>query len=239
MAQPSRPRRIGIVSGVADELAAFRPDLIREPMPARGLPVQRLRLGQTEIYLACAGIGKVAAATGATVLHSAFGVELLMVIGTAAKIGDLDGGVFNLVEAVQGDFGAQRAAGLVHYTAGTWPIGDAQVQAFAAVGVPGLDLPTARIASSDLFIEHAPHAWALADALGVHLIDMETAAVAQTAAILGLPWLAIKATTDEADENSAGSFVDNLHAAAAAAATAADRALSLILAEGVARSLRD
>jgi adenosylhomocysteine nucleosidase len=228
MPQRSSPRRIGIVSGVSDELAAFRPDLVRESVKADGVSVQRMRLGDKEVFLTCAGIGKVAAATGSTLLHAAFGVDLLMVIGTAAKIGDLEGGVFNIVEAVQGDFGAQRAAGLVHYTAGSWPIGEAKVQAFAAMGVPGLDLPEARIATSDLFIEHAPHASSLAETLGVHLIDMETAAVAQTAAILGLPWLAIKATTDAADESSASSFVDNLHAAAAASAKAAERAISLI-----------
>jgi adenosylhomocysteine nucleosidase len=228
MLHPSNLSRIGIVSGVSDELAAFRPDLVREDVSAGGLTVQRLKLGVRDIYLACAGIGKVAAATGAATLHAAFGVELLMVIGTAAKIGELDGDVFNIAEAFQGDFGAQRADGLVHYTAGTWPIGDAQVQAFTAMDVPGLGLPKARVATSDLFIEHAPHAASLAERLGVHLIDMETAAVAQTAAILGLPWLAIKATTDAADESSATAFVDNLHAAAAASARAAERAISLL-----------
>jgi adenosylhomocysteine nucleosidase len=150
MLHPSNLSRIGIVSGVSDELAAFRPDLVREDVSAGGLTVQRLKLGVRDIYLACAGIGKVAAATGAATLHAAFGVELLMVIGTAAKIGELDGDVFNIAEAFQGDFGAQRADGLVHYTAGTWPIGDAQVQAFTAMDVPGLGLPKARVATSDL-----------------------------------------------------------------------------------------
>ena len=221
-------RRIGVISGVSDELSAFRPDLDRRAMMAAGLSVQGVTLGDKDLYMACAGIGKVAAATAATMLHAAFGVDLLMVIGTAAKIGELEGSVFNITEAVQGDFGAQRAAGLTHYTAGSWPIGEAVVQAFEALDLPGLDLPKARVATSDLFIEHAPHAAGLADRLGVHLIDMETAAVAQTAAILGLPWLAIKATTDAADESSAVSFTDNLHAAAAASARAAERALTLI-----------
>src|ERR1700678_3219362 len=112
MLHPSNLSRIGIVSGVSDKLAAFRPDLVREDVSAGGLTVQRLKLGVRDIYLACAGIGKVAAATAAATLHAAFGVELLMVIGTAAKIGELDGDVFNIAEAFQGDFGAQRADGL-------------------------------------------------------------------------------------------------------------------------------
>jgi nucleoside phosphorylase len=228
MPSPSGIHRIGIVSGVADELAAFRPDLPRDTVKTDGLVVQHLRLGDKDIYLTCAGIGKVAAATAATLLHTVFGTELLMVIGTAAKIGELDGAVFNITEASQGDFGAQRVDGLTHYTAGSWPIGEASVEAFTAMALPGLDLPKARIATSDLFIEHAPHAAGLADKLGAHLIDMETAAVAQTASILGVPWLAIKATTDAADEDSVGSFVENLQAAAAASAAAADRAISLL-----------
>lgn len=220
--------RIGVISGMPAELAAFAPGAARDSVQAGGLAVERLSLGDKQVFLLCAGIGKVAAATGAALLHAAFGLDLLVVIGTAAKIGGLVGDLFNITEAVQGDYGAQRALGLVHYTAGSMPLGDAPVQAFQALKVPGLDLPSAKIATSDLFIEHAPHAAALSDRLGVHLIDMETAAVAQTAAILGLPWLAIKATTDEADQDSAGSFFDNLLAAAALSAAAAERAISLL-----------
>jgi nucleoside phosphorylase len=227
---PATPgiRRIGIVSGVPEELSAFLPDAPRHSVEAGKLKVQTVSHGPHEIFLLCAGIGKVAAATGATVLHAHFGVELLMVIGTAAKIGELDGNVFNITEAVQGDFGAQRPPGLTHYTAGTLPIGAAQVQAFKALPVTGLDLPTARVATSDLFIECSAHASGLADKLGVHLIDMETAAVAQTASILGIPWLAIKATTDSADGESAASFARNLHAAARASAMAAEQAILLL-----------
>jgi adenosylhomocysteine nucleosidase len=221
-------RRIGIVSGVPDELSAFLPDAPRHIVAAGGLAVQTVAFEEREIFLLCAGIGKVAAATGATVLYAHFDVELLMVIGTAAKIGELDGQVFNITQAVQGDFGAQRPPGLTHYTAGTLPIGVAQVQAFEALPVAGLDLPTARVATSDLFIECPAHASGLAQKLGVHLIDMETAAVAQTAAILRVPWLAIKACTDIADGESAVSFAQNLHAAARASAKAAEQAILLL-----------
>jgi nucleoside phosphorylase len=220
--------RIGVVSGVTDELAAFLPDDPGQSLRAAGLPVRRVVHGGKEVYLVCAGIGKVAAASAATALHACFDVDLLMVIGTAAKISEIEGSLFNLTEALQGDFGAQRDHGLVHYTAGSWPIGPASVQAFRAMPLEGLDLPTARIATSDLFIECAAHAARLRDNLGAELIDMETGAVAQTAALLGLPWLAIKATTDGADEDSAGSFVANLQAAATASAEAAAAAMLLL-----------
>ena len=227
--QTAQPiRRIGVVSGVEDELAAFMPESPRRTVQAADRAVQHVARDGMEIYLACFGIGKVAAATAATALHATFGVDLLMVIGTAAKIGRIDGDVFNITEAVQGDYGAQRPPGLTHYTAGTLPIGVAEVEAFEALDIPGLDLAKARIATSDLFIECELHASSLNTKLAVHLIDMETAAVAQVASILGLPWLAIKATTDSADGDSAASFSENLHAAARASAKAAEQALLLL-----------
>ena len=103
-------RRIGIISGVERELALFLPDAPREE---KGCRVARVDHGGKQLFLACNGIGKVAAATAAATLHARFDVELLLVIGTAGKIGDLPGDLFNIIEAVQADFGAQRAEGLV------------------------------------------------------------------------------------------------------------------------------
>lgn len=219
--------RIGIISGVADELAAFLPGVAREESRAGTLTVGTVEHGGKTIDLLCAGIGKVAAATAAGVLH-ARGAELLLVIGTAGKIGAIDGSLFEITEAVQADFGAQRAEGLTHYTAGSWPIGPAKIEAFRAMTLPDLGLPKARIATSDLFIECGAHGGRVRDALGASLVDMETAAVAQAAALLGLPWAAIKATTDDADGDSAGSFVANLAAAARASAAAAERLVALL-----------
>jgi nucleoside phosphorylase len=219
-------RRVGIVSGVEDELSAFLPGEAREVMTGPVLPVERVTLAGKEIFLLCAGIGKVASASAATLLHAHFGVDLLAVIGTAGKIGAIDGHLFNIVEAVQADYGAQRPGGLVPYTAGSWPIGEPQLQAFEAMALPRLELPTARIATSDLFIECGDHAARVRNLHGATLVDMETAAVAQAAQLLGIPWIAIKATTDSADVDSAGSFVANLQAAARASAAALEASIA-------------
>ncbi len=220
-------RRIGIISGVGAELSALLPDAARERV-CDAPPIHRVEHDGRSLFLACAGIGKVAAATVAGVMHGRFGVELLMVIGTAGKIAAIEGDLFRIDEAVQADFGAQRPDGLVHYTAGRWPIGPATVEAHRALDIDGLDLPTARIATSDLFVECDVHAARVRDKLGVSLVDMETAAVAQAAALLGLPWVAVKATTDGADGDSAGDFVANLDAAARRAADAALRLIALL-----------
>ena len=221
-------QRIGIISGVHDELAAFLPHVARTPIEQGSLSIEQLTHAGKDCYLLCAGIGKVAAAAAAALLHAHFAVEMLLVIGTAGKIAQTDGDLFNIVDAVQADYGAQRTEGLVHYTAGSWPIGSAQVRAFKAMPLPDLGLPTARIATSDLFIECGVHAAKVRDALDVTLADMETAAVAQVAGLLGIPWAAIKATTDDADDDSAGSFVTNLAAAARASARATEKLVHLL-----------
>ena len=59
----------------------------------------------------------------------------------------------------------------------------------------------------------------MATQLDAALVDMETAAVAQVAERFGLPWAAIKATTDEANGESAGDFSANLARAARRAAS--------------------
>jgi nucleoside phosphorylase len=214
--------RIGVVAGVADELAAFLPGVERE---AAGV-ARRLRLDGKELFLLCTGIGKVAAATAAALLRAEHRVELIAVIGTAGKIGRSEHQLFNISEAVQADYGAQRTDGLVHYTAGSWPIGPADLEPFRAMALPGIGLPAARIATSDLFVECPDHSLAVHDRLGATLIDMETGAVAQAADLLGIPWIAIKATTDGADGASAESFVANLGAAARASAEAMAKAIA-------------
>ena len=84
----------------------------------------------------------------------------------------------------------------------------------------------ARIASGDVFVESGAHAKRLREALDVHLVDMETAAVAHAASLLGLPWVAVKACTDEADGQSAGDFMENLRSAARKAALAAEEIIA-------------
>lgn len=221
-------RRIGIVTGVQAELDAFLPGVVREGVAPPPLAVSRVAHGGRDLFLASAGIGKVAAASAAALLALGFGAEVLVVIGTAGSIGATGTGPFLITEAVQADFGAIREERLTHYTAGSWPIGPASVEAFRAMAVADAGLATARIATSDLFVECGVHAGRVRDALGATLVDMETAAVAQAAALLGIPWLAIKATTDDANGDSAGDFATNLARAARSAALAAERLVAAL-----------
>lgn len=224
--------RIGIVTGMPQELAAFAPGAESRIETVGGVHLRTLDWAGHRVTMACAGIGKVAAATAATLLQ-ARGAEWLVVIGTAAAIGDAPAQAWAISHAVQHDYGARRPNGFGRYTAGTIPVGPERIAPFAAAPLPGPALPAARIASGDMFVESSAHAVEIAAALDCRLIDMETAAVAQVALLTGLPWSAIKATTDAADEDSAATFEANLLVAAHRAARAAEAALGALPAQMV------
>lgn len=220
--------RIAIITGVQEEADAFLPGQYARVEQHGHLSVRFVAVGAHEIAIACCGVGKVNAALAATLLATLTHAELLMIIGTAGKLSDIAGDCFLLHEAVQGDFGAQRSEGFTHYTAGSWPIGPASVDAFRAHPLPDVGLPQARIVTGDCFVECPDHSMRLRDGLSGDLVDMETGALAQVAQRLGIPWAGIKATTDDANGESAGDFEANLLRAARRAAEAAERAISLL-----------
>ena len=225
---PRRFQNIGIITGVEAEANAFAPDAVRTSEIVRHLMVRRLALAGRDVSITCSGIGKVNATMAATILAVREQVDLLMVIGTAGKLSDIAGDCFILSEALQGDYGAWRPEAFAHYTAGDWPIGPGKLTPFKAFVLPNLGLPTARIVTSDAFVECPSRSADLRDTLAADLVDMETAAVAQVATCLGIPWAAIKATTDGANGESAGDFNANLARASSMAAAAAERLIALL-----------
>jgi adenosylhomocysteine nucleosidase len=220
--------KISIITGVQEEADAFLPGQYERVEQHGHLSVRFVALGAHEVAITCCGVGKVNAALAATLLATLTHAELLMIIGTAGKLSDISGDCFLLHEAVQGDFGAQRPQGFTHYTAGSWPIGPASVEAFRAHPLPDVGLPRARIVTGDCFVECPDHSMRLRDGLSGDLVDMETGALAQVAQRLGLPWAGIKATTDDANGESAGDFQANLLLAARRAAEAAERSIVLL-----------
>jgi len=172
------------------------------------------------LTIAICGLGKVNAALCAGMLGA--GADMLLMSGTCGSLGAVPGAYW-LAQAVQHDYGANEPGLFRRYRAGEWPIGEAGEAHFAAMADPGLGLPHARIASGDSFVACPDAAADLKGNLGATLVDMEVGAVAQAAARLGKPWAAIKAVTDEANDESAGDFHANLVRAAGLAAREVER----------------
>ncbi len=185
---------------------------------------RRLPVAGHRLTIATCGLGKVNAALCAGAL--ARDADLLLMTGTCGSLGATPGAYW-LAEALQHDYGASQPGLFRRYRAGEWPIGEAGEAHFSAVADPGLGLPHARIASGDSFVA-CPDAAADLAALGATLVDMEVGAVAQVAARLGKPWAAIKAVTDEANDDSAGDFHANLVRAARVAGQEVERLIAMI-----------
>ncbi len=211
-----------MIAALAEEADAFLPGQGRDDLSG-ALALRRVNMADAELAILVSGIGKVNAAVGATFLIVEERCDLLLVIGTAGLISKRIEHCFWLSSAIQHDYGAERSDGFVHYTAGTYPIGAAQVDPFLAIADPGLGLPHARVASGDSFVECPDHARFLADGLSADLVDMESAAIAQVAQRFGVPWAGIRAVSDEANGSSAGDFRSNLRRAARLAGAAGER----------------
>lgn len=206
------PKNILLIAALPDEADSFihGQGVIAQTIP---YPMRVIERHGIHIKIVTCGLGKVNAAV-AVGHHADASTHMVAMVGTCGRIADAEGDTYWIARAIQHDYGALRSEGLGHYRAGDWPMGAAGDVAFAAMPDPGSGLPHATIISGDVFLECAATASALSLRLEAQLVDMEVAAVAQAAEVLGLPWCAIKAVTDGADGESAGDFGTNLKLAA-------------------------
>lgn len=224
---------IAIITGVQDEADAFRRDSSATRVASPLGDIRQLEHAGKQVSVLCSGIGKVHAGAAALYMHSQFRPDLLLVIGTAGHVSSSAGDCFYLQESLQADYGTlEKFAehdGFTHYNAGVWPIGPPDWKPFTSHPMPeALALPRARIATADCFVKCPDRSGYLRDVLKADLVDMETAAVAQIAALLDIPWAGIKAVTDGANSESSGDFQANLERAANRAASEAARFIELL-----------
>ena len=224
---------IAIITGVQDEADAFGRDLPSTRIDSPLGDIRQLGHAGKQVSILCSGIGKVHAGAAALYLHSHFQPDLFLVIGTAGHVSSLAGDCFYLGESLQADYGTLERfgdhEGFTHYNAGAWPIGPSDWKPFASHPMPDdLALPQARIATADCFVKCPERSGYLRDTLKADLVDMETAAVAQIAALLAIPWAGIKAVTDGANGDSSGDFHANMERAANRAASEAARFIALL-----------
>ena len=186
-------------------------------------------------------IGKVAAATTATVLLERFGARAVVFTGVAGGLapGVAVGDVVVATELLQHDLDASPIfpryevplTGLARFGADA-AIGDALADAArellrdpaALLGAPavrafGLDAPRVHrglIVSGDRFVSTAAESEALRAALPDALaVEMEGAAVAQVCHDYGVPFGAVRTISDRADDAAHGDFMRFIDAVAA------------------------
>ncbi len=160
-------------------------------------------------------IGKVAAATTATLLIERFGVKRIVFTGVAGGLGegvnvgdvvvadsflqhDLDASpVFPRYEVPL--YGVSRFA--------TDPALSAMLASAALMALPGTAVHEGLIISGDRFVATTAESFALQAALPDALaVEMEGAAVAQVCHDYGVPFAAVRTISDRADDQAHGDF---------------------------------
>jgi len=201
---------IAIVSAMHEELAAvlaLMPDEHKEVVAGREF--WRGHLHRRDVVAVLSRIGKVAAATTATVLIEHFAVRSIVFTGVAGglgagvKVGDIVvAGSF-----MQHDLDASPIFpkyevplyGLSRFAAD--PQLSAQLAAAAREALPGVTLHRGLVISGDRFVATTAESRALQSALPEALaVEMEGAAFAQVCHDYGLPFAAVRTISDRADD---------------------------------------
>lgn len=215
--------KIGIITGMKEELEGLQRPM--SCLPQDG-PCYTFvgKVDQHTVIGAWAGCGKVAAAMCATMLIEKYRCQILIISGTAGLLKkNSDAQLYVVGSAVQHDYGqAKEETNLELYRPGQLPIGEPLDLEFMADGhlvdkvlmlgnKAGLTCDLARVSTGDVFVSGEKLIETIREATLCNLVDMETAAVAQVAFAYDIPWVGIKAVSDDGDPSQ---FEKNLQEAA-------------------------
>ena len=201
---------IAIVSAMREELSAvlaLMPDEHKEVVAGREF--WRGHLHGQEVVAVLSRIGKVAAATTATVLIERFGVGRIVFTGVAGGLapGVSVGDIVVADSFLQHDLDASPIFpkyevplyGLSRFAAD--PRLSAQLAAAAREALPGVTLHRGLVISGDRFVATTAESRVLQSALPEALaVEMEGAAIAQVCHDYGLPFAAVRTISDRADD---------------------------------------
>lgn len=210
---------IVLMAAMVSETAPLRALMVGEQVYERGGVVMYLgRIGGVEVVLAAAGVGKVAAAMAATaVLLDRPEVTALINFGVAGALSpSLKRGDVVLAKAVAYHDVDVSAFGYAQGQAVGCPAQfetDKALCAAAVEGVQALGLPyqSGLVCSGDQFV-HGAQRLARLQALYPYglAVEMEAAAMAQVCHRFGLPFMAVRAVSDGADEAAKDEFLQGL-----------------------------
>jgi adenosylhomocysteine nucleosidase len=209
--------RTAIVSAMHEELSAvlaLMPDEHKETAAGRDFWVGHLH--GREVVAVLSRIGKVAAATTATVLVERFGVDEIVFTGVAGGLAPgVEVGHVVVADAfLQHDLDASPIFPRYEvplYGTSRFETDAALTQRLAQAvrrALPHVKMHRGLVASGDRFVATTPESRALQAALPDALaVEMEGAAIAQVCRDYGLPFAAVRTVSDRADDDAHGDFL--------------------------------
>lgn len=192
---------MGAMPDEVDQLCARLQDVTVEDYA--GVQYHIGKLGEKELVVCCAGMGKANAAATTQVLITKYNASHIIFSGIAGNmsseigIGDVVIGGRVIYHDAQNDMIAQSAPFLKEY-AGDKTLVKAAEEACAACGVKSL---TGLIATGDMFVGDARTKADIDARCNPDCVEMEGAAVSQIAAKNGVPCVVLRAMSDNADES--------------------------------------
>lgn len=202
---------VGLLAALDLEASVLAESLDRLDIASPGISVRRGDLDGKPLVLAVGGVGKVAAAMTAQFLCDVFQPSALICIGLAGAIGGTGkrGEVIVADGAVQHDLDARPLTtqkGEVPGLGSGLFEADARIThnlfhaARASVERPEIVREGLMLTGDQIIASAGVRDRLVAEFPGAACVDMETAAVAQVAIQNGLPWGAVRITSDSADE---------------------------------------
>jgi adenosylhomocysteine nucleosidase len=211
---------VGIIAAMEAEENKFIPMLSdAKTKEIFGIRFTSGKIGNAAVVVARSGVGKVAAALTAGLLVQNFDVALLISTGVAGGLGGLRALDLCLADSlVQHDFNLT-------------PLGEAAVFYTASEKYNALfkkvnpHVKTGVVATGDCFVVSGEQSRLIRESFGAIACDMESAAIAQVAAICGKDFMAVRAISDAEGANRIGSFAEFTEQAATLSAQAVGRFL--------------
>lgn len=199
------------------------------PLVGVALEARRGELDGRAVVIAAAGVGKVNAATTATLMVERLGCRALVLSGVAGGLSEAAaiGDIVIADRLIDVDYGRLTPEGRIVYQPGVLPIPEEKPD-------PGYRLPEAlrerivarlaetelqatlgTILTTDAYLASPHERDALAGEWNGVAIEMEGAGLCGVAERFGVPWLVVRALSDRAGEDSLDDFATFVDSAAA------------------------
>ncbi len=213
---------IGIIGAMQEETELFE----KQMQGAKEKEIASLRFVQGTIngknaVIVRSGVGKVNAAMCTQILIDRFNCNAIIMCGVAGSLSrNLKAGdIIIATKYVQHDLDATPLgfeAGQIPYTEQKFFHADKMLAktAVAKAKKLGLKAIEGTIATGDIFLENEAQSYRVVTEFGADAVDMEAGAVAQTCYYNNVPFIVIKAVSDNANKDSPQNFQDFLKHAA-------------------------
>ena len=208
-------KNIGIIGAMSEEIALLKEkaDIISSKEMV-GLKFHIGKMHGKSVVLVCSGIGKVNAAVCTQALIDMYGVDYLINVGVAGALArELNiGDIVISTDVVQHDMdcvGFGYEPGIIPRLGCSFFEADSELLRIAkeaCEAVTDKKAYLARIASGDRFVSDSATKSRIWNTFKAYCVEMEGAAVAQTAWLNKIPFVIIRAISDKANEEATMAF---------------------------------